>query len=89
MRKVNELTTEEYIDCVIASEKKNFKKWCENHDVDYEDAMSYDWDQKRKRSTSSFFFFPTKIEHPFWSRIAGWVGGIKIILPDFCSFVNR
>lgn len=44
MRKVNELTTEEYIDCVIASEKKNFKKWCENHDVDYEDAMSYDWD---------------------------------------------
>jgi len=44
MRKVNELTTEEYIDCVIASEKKNFKKWCENHNIDYEDVVSYDWD---------------------------------------------
>jgi hypothetical protein len=45
MRKINELTTEEYIDVVIASgEVKDFKGWCKRHDIDYEDAMSYDWD---------------------------------------------
>ena len=45
MRKISELTTEEYISVVIASGKvKDFKGWCKRHDVDYEDAMSYDWD---------------------------------------------
>ena len=39
MRKIDELTTEEYIDTVIASgEVKDFKGWCKRHDIDYEDA---------------------------------------------------
>jgi hypothetical protein len=44
MRKIDELTTEEYIDVVIASGSvKNFKNWCKRHNIDYEDAMEYDW----------------------------------------------
>ena len=45
MRKIDELSLEEYMDVVIASEEvKDFKGWCKRHDVDYEDAMEYDWD---------------------------------------------
>ena len=44
MRKVEELTLEEYVDCVIASGKRNFKSYCKKHNIDYEDALEYDWD---------------------------------------------
>ena len=44
MRKVHELGLEEYIDCVIASDSDEFEEYCKVHDIDYEDAMEYDWD---------------------------------------------
>jgi hypothetical protein len=44
MRKVDELDLEEYIDCVIASDLDGFEEYCREHDIDYKDAMSYDWD---------------------------------------------
>lgn len=45
MRKIDELSMEEYMDVVIASGYvEDFKGWCEKHDVDYADAMAYDWD---------------------------------------------
>lgn len=45
MRKIKELTMEEYINVVIAfGEVKDFKGWCKRHNIDYKDAISYDWD---------------------------------------------
>ena len=45
MRKVEELTMEEDMEVVIASgEVKDFKGWCKRHNIDYYDAMEYDWD---------------------------------------------
>ena len=44
LRTVDELEMEEYLDCVVASGEDDFQQWCEEHDVDYEDAMAYDWD---------------------------------------------
>lgn len=45
MRKIDELTTEEYVEVVVASATvKDFKRWCKRHNVDYADAMEYDWD---------------------------------------------
>ena len=44
MRKIDELSMEEYMDVVIASGYvEDFEGWCEKHDVDYADAMEYDW----------------------------------------------
>ena len=44
MLRVDELSMEMYIDCVIASGEDDFEEWCAVHGVDYEDAMEYDWD---------------------------------------------
>jgi len=45
MRKVSELSMVEYIDVVVAyGQVDDFKAYCEQHDVDYADAMEYDWD---------------------------------------------
>ena len=45
MRKVDELTMDEYMDLVIASgEVKDLKGYCKRHDIDYEDVLEYDWD---------------------------------------------
>ena len=45
MRKIAELTMDEYIEVVIASGKvKDFKGWCKRHNIDFEDASEYDWD---------------------------------------------
>lgn len=45
MRKVDELTMDEYMDLVIASEEvKDLKGYCKRHDIDYEDVLEYDWD---------------------------------------------
>ena len=44
MRLVEELSTQEYIDTVIAAgEVDDFEKYCEEHDIDYEDAKWYEW----------------------------------------------
>ena len=48
MRKIDELTMDEYIAVVIAScDVKDFKGWCKRHDIDYEDAKEYDWEQNK------------------------------------------
>jgi hypothetical protein len=44
MRKVEELTMNEYIECVINSGEPNFKEYCEKNNIDYEDAIEHDWD---------------------------------------------
>lgn len=45
MRKVEELTMEEYMDLVIASDTvKDLKGYCRRHDIDYQDVLDYDWD---------------------------------------------
>ena len=44
MRKIAELSMVEYIDVVVAyGQADDFKTYCEQHDVDYADAMEYDW----------------------------------------------
>lgn len=45
MRKVDELSMEEYMDLVIASgEVKDLKGYCKRHNIDYNDVVEYEWD---------------------------------------------
>ena len=45
MRRVDELSNEEYMDVVIAFfEEENPELWCQQHNIDYEDALEYEWD---------------------------------------------
>lgn len=47
LKKVNELSMEDYINCVIAYgilELEDFIAWCSDTNIDYEDALEYDWD---------------------------------------------
>lgn len=42
-RLVEELNTNEYINCVIASGEPNFLQYCIDNNINYLDAIEYDW----------------------------------------------
>lgn len=47
MRKVKELSNDEYTYVVIHCDDKTFRQWCSKHNVDYFDVMGYydEWNE--------------------------------------------